>query len=73
MFNIGLPELIIIAAIIIIVIGPHRLPEFTRSVGRIIGDLKRSAEDIKTELTKEILNTKEEIEKETDEGKKGHG
>lgn len=62
MFNIGLPELIIIFAIILIVLGPKRLPEFTRSVGRLIGNLKRSADDIKTELTREIINVKEEAE-----------
>ncbi len=63
MFNIGLPELIIIFAIILIVLGPKRLPEFTRSVGRLIGDLKRSADDIKSELTREIINAKEEAGK----------
>ncbi len=81
MFNIGLPELIIIFAIILIVLGPKRIPDFARSLGRLIGDLKRSADDIKTELTREIINAKDEMERighkieknNNDEGKERSG
>lgn len=72
MFNIGLPELIIIFAIILIVLGPKRIPDFTRSVGRLIGDLKRSADDIKSELTREIINAKDEIGKISNEIEKNN-
>jgi len=64
MFNIGMPELIIIFALALILIGPKQIPQIAKTIGKLIGDLKRSADDIKGEVTKEILTLKEEVEEE---------
>ena len=46
MFNLGFSELIIIAIIALIFIGPKQLPEIARTLGRVLNELKRATNDI---------------------------
>ncbi len=50
MFGISLPELLVIMAVLLIVVGPERLPEVARKVGGITGDLKRRADAARREF-----------------------
>jgi len=50
MFGIGMTEMIIIAVVALIFIGPDQIPEVARTLGRLINDVKRSTEDIKRDL-----------------------
>jgi Tat protein translocase TatB subunit len=50
MFGIGLPELIVIAALALLVLGPERLPELARWLGRSLHDLKRAGQDVRDEF-----------------------
>jgi len=54
MFDIGFPELLLIAVIGLLVIGPKRLPEALRTMGLWIGRLRRSFSSVKAEIEKEI-------------------
>jgi sec-independent protein translocase protein TatB len=54
MFDIGFPELLLIAVIGLLVIGPERLPEALRTLGLWIGRMRRSFTNVKTEIEKEI-------------------
>jgi sec-independent protein translocase protein TatA len=45
MGRIGLPELLVVLAIVIIIFGANRLPEIGRSVGSAIRNFKSSAKD----------------------------
>ena len=47
MFNIGLPELLIILAIALIVFGPNKLPELARAFGRAMREFRKATEEIK--------------------------
>lgn len=47
MFGIGLPELILIMAVALIVVGPDKLPELARSLGKGIVELKKAASSLK--------------------------
>ena len=47
MFDIGLPELIVIFVVALLVFGPKRLPELARSLGKGIGELKRAFQDVR--------------------------
>ena len=38
MFGIGMPEMILILAVALIVIGPKKLPDLAKSLGRAIGE-----------------------------------
>jgi sec-independent protein translocase protein TatB len=50
MFNIGGGEFLVIAVIALIVLGPQRLPEAARQVGKVIGDLRRVSSGFQAEL-----------------------
>jgi sec-independent protein translocase protein TatB len=54
MFDIGFPELIAIAVISLLVIGPDKLPETIRSLALWFGRFKRSFNDLRSEIEKEI-------------------
>lgn len=59
MFGIGLPEMIVIFAVALIVVGPDKLPGMARSLAKGLMDLKKTFNQVKEELTKdgEPLNT----------------
>jgi sec-independent protein translocase protein TatB len=50
MFNIGGGEFVVIALIALIVLGPQRLPEAARQVGKAMGDLRRLSSGFQHEL-----------------------
>ncbi len=51
MFGIGFPEMILILALALIVVGPDKLPDLARSIAKTIMDLKSTAEGLKDNLT----------------------
>lgn len=53
MFGIGLPEMIVIFAVALIVVGPDKLPELARSLAKGILDLKQTLNEMKGEFTNE--------------------
>jgi sec-independent protein translocase protein TatB len=50
MFNIGGGELLVIALIALIVLGPQRLPGAARQVGKTVGELRRISTGFQNEL-----------------------
>ncbi len=50
MFNIGGGELIVIMLIALIVLGPQRLPDAARQVGKTMGDLRRLSSGFQNEM-----------------------
>jgi len=50
MFGIGMPELLLIMAIALIVIGPKKLPDLARSLGRALGEFKKATGELKSSL-----------------------
>jgi len=59
MFNIGLPELLIIAAIALIVFGPNKLPELARAFGRAMREFKKATEEVKESFEAETKDLEE--------------
>jgi sec-independent protein translocase protein TatB len=57
MFGIGLPELILIMAVALIVVGPDKLPELAKSLGKGIIELKKAASTLKESLHDEDEET----------------
>ncbi len=58
-FGIGLPEILLIAVIALIVLGPDRLPEAARTLGKGVADFRRAIEPARsawTDLTNEVTN-----------------
>lgn len=50
MFGIGLPEMIIIMVIALIVIGPSKLPELARALGKGMAEFRKATQEIKDSL-----------------------
>ena len=59
MFNIGLPELLIIAAIALIVFGPNKLPELAKAFGRAMREFKKATEEVKESFEAETKDLEE--------------
>ncbi|MDI6781146.1 MAG: Sec-independent protein translocase protein TatB [bacterium] len=59
MFGIGTQELIVIMIIALIVIGPNKLPEIGRVLGRGLREIKKATDEIKNQVSAEIRNTDE--------------
>lgn len=53
MFGIGLPEMILILALALIVVGPDKLPDLARSLAKGLLELKKTAEGLKDSLSEE--------------------
>ena len=54
MFDIGFSELVMIAVVALVVLGPERLPKVARTVGHLLGRLQRYASDVKADINREI-------------------
>jgi len=54
MFNFGLSEIMVIAVVGLIVIGPERLPKVAKTVGHLFGRMQRYASQVKAEIDREV-------------------
>jgi Tat protein translocase TatB subunit len=69
MLNIGFPELILIAIVALLVVGPSKLPEVARTVGKALGEFRRMADGVKESWQEEI--SKENTDKTIDQSVDG--
>jgi sec-independent protein translocase protein TatB len=53
MFGIGMPELLLILAVALVVIGPKKLPDLAKSLGKALGEFKRATNDLKQSIEKD--------------------
>jgi TatA/E family protein of Tat protein translocase len=67
MFNIGLPELLIIVAIALIIFGPNKLPELAKAFGRAMREFKKATEEVKESFEAETKELEEYKHTLTDE------
>lgn len=67
MFGIGLPELLVVAVVALLVLGPARLPELARSLGKGLAEFRRASSDLRSSLmdaTQEAREPLEEMQRE---------
>ena len=63
MFGVSLPELIVIMVLGLLVLGPQRLPEVARKIGRLYGQLRRASEEFQRTIRQDLaaLERQEDI------------
>jgi len=54
MFDFGFSELVVIAVVTLIVVGPERLPKVARTAGHLLGRLQRYVSDVKSDIQREM-------------------
>jgi sec-independent protein translocase protein TatB len=54
MFDIGFSEMLLIAVVALIVIGPERLPKVARTLGHLFGRMQRYVNDVKADISREM-------------------
>jgi sec-independent protein translocase protein TatB len=54
MLNIGAGEIALIAVVALLILGPTRLPELARGIGKVLRDLRRQTDDVRTTLESEF-------------------
>ena len=50
MFGIGMPELLVVVGIAIIVVGPKKIPDLAKSLGKGFAEFKKATQEIKDQL-----------------------
>ena len=71
MFGIGMPELILILAIALIVIGPKKLPDLAKSLGRAMREFKKATNEFKEtmQIDSELADVKKAFDDVNDDVK----
>jgi sec-independent protein translocase protein TatA len=59
LFSLGMPEILLIALVVLLVFGGKKIPELMRGLGKGVNEFKKGMKDVETELKKED-ETKEE-------------
>ena len=54
MFDIGFSEMVIIAVVALVVLGPERLPRVARQAGQWMGKLQRYVSDVKSDINRQM-------------------
>jgi sec-independent protein translocase protein TatB len=54
MFDIGFSEIVVVAVVALIVIGPERLPKTARMLGHLFGRLQRYVNEVKADINREM-------------------
>lgn len=76
MFDIGFSEMVVIAVVALIVIGPERLPKVARTLGYLWGRAQRYVNGIKADISRdlaleELRQMKEKVQQEAEAAEKG--
>ncbi|PPC97516.1 MAG: twin-arginine translocase subunit TatB [Methylotenera sp.] len=76
MFDIAFSELVVIAIVALIVIGPEKLPKVARTIGTVVGRMQRYMAQVKDEVNREsrfaeLQKLQQEIQQATDSAQSG--
>ena len=61
MFNIGTGEIVVIAVVALLVLGPKRLPELARGIGKFLREFRRQTDEVRGVVEREFYKMDNEI------------
>jgi sec-independent protein translocase protein TatB len=61
MFDIGMPEMIVIFVVALVVLGPKKLPEVAKALGKGLSEFKKTFQDVKESVDKEFKESTSDI------------
>jgi sec-independent protein translocase protein TatB len=64
MFNVGAGELVFILIAALLVLGPQRLPEFARAIGKFVREFRRQTDDVRSVVEREFYKMDQEFQDE---------
>ena len=70
-FGLGFQEIVVIAILALVLLGPKKLPELAQTLGKFVRDFQRAADDVKRELTTPVEKIKREFAKTIADQEKG--
>ena len=62
MFNIGSGELVLIAVVALLVLGPKRLPELARGLGKFLREFRRQTDEVRNVVEREFYKMDQEMD-----------
>ncbi len=65
LFGIGMPELLVILVVALLVLGPKRLPEVARSLGRGMAEFRRASSELRQSLSTPVEEPSEKKRSQT--------
>ncbi|MCI5065691.1 Sec-independent protein translocase protein TatB [bacterium] len=67
MFGVSIPELLLLSVVVLVVLGPERLPSAIRQLAQLLGQVRRQADAVRRELYNSMYVPGDEIRGEIDE------
>lgn len=61
MFNVGAGELIFIVVAALLILGPQKLPEFARAIGKFVREFRRQTDEVRTVVEREFYKMDQEL------------
>jgi sec-independent protein translocase protein TatB len=71
MFDIGMQEMIVIFIVALLIVGPKKLPELGKALGKGISELKKSLQDVKEHVESEVKEATTDIKESVKVGDEG--
>ncbi|WP_338864052.1 Sec-independent protein translocase protein TatB [Myxococcus stipitatus] len=65
MFNIGAGEMVLIAVAALLILGPQRLPELARAIGKFMREFRRQTDEVRNVVEREFYSMDHEMNRET--------
>ncbi|OGL49903.1 MAG: twin arginine-targeting protein translocase TatB [Candidatus Schekmanbacteria bacterium RIFCSPLOWO2_02_FULL_38_14] len=61
MFGIGFQEMLVIVVLALVLIGPKRLPDVAKAIGKTLAEFKRAVEDVKETVNEEMFKEEKKL------------